>query len=370
MLITKNRQDVIEEIDNYASDVNIKAVGMLGFHLEQWEIPFFKPEDYLRQAVLYYRQFMDKIVIHYNIQINSFPQNREEVYKSVPTLQVNLEDQELMGYLQNTLGDIVDIIYFDTPYLEELEIWYDHIMNQAAITAADYKAPSMPKMHYWLRYVNTYFPIFFKFYGIVPKPDLPSASTGRITMNHMWRNGVTICLDGNQVPDYGRMIISPYYRNTNGLSGSEIYSDSEETYYRAVILNEMKKIDTNNWESFDPNLFVYNTSKKLPNDIRLQWQFADFNRMIRVNEYIPRIGSFEIIIFVSEPGSIEKFYRESIMINCHEDKFFDLNNEVDFEGTPTNLEQLKNNFSVKIIDNDFVLPTSLTTEAIEPIKVF
>jgi len=368
MLITKNRQDVITQMNSYASNENIESVGMMGFQLEQGELQFFHPEDFLHKAATYYKQYMDIVTVHYNIQIPPLPENKNDLPSILPDVDMNLNNQALIDYLETSFGDVIDIMYFDLPTLEELESWHDHLLNSAAILAADYKGPSMPKMPYWARYINTYFPVYNKYFGIVPKQDLTSASTGRITMNHLWRNGVSMCLPGNEVPDYGSMIISPYYRNYNGETGSNISIAEDTKIFRQQLITALNNIT--DWSSFDPDFFVQQPDEATPDDTYHEWLFADFNRMIRTKSYIPNTGALEIILITDSPDFIPKWFRESKMINCDETKFFDLNNEIDFNGSPTTIEELKNNYSMGILDENFVLPTTLTTEPVNPIKIF
>lgn len=371
MLITKNRKQVQDEVSLYASDDNVKAVGMLGFQLEATEAMSFIPEDFLRKAAIYYKQFMDKIVIHFNLQISPLPEDRGSVKDFVPKKEIAFNNQTLIDYLQTNFGDVIDIMYFDTPTVAELIKFRDQLLNPTAITAANYKGPSMAKMPYWGRYINTYFPVQSKLFGIVPKTDLTSASTGRITMNHLWRNGVSMCFSENQVPDYGRMVISPHYRNFNGETGSLVQLTESLKFCRAELMDELSKIDTSNLQDFNPDAFVSTMETRTSgHQVSYDWRFADFNRMIRTKDYIPKIGCLEIIFFGLNNEGQERWHRECLMIGCDENKFFDLDNEVDFSGSPTSLEDLKNNFSVSILDSNYNLPTSLTTEAIEPIKVF
>lgn len=367
MLITKDRQEVISKMNEYADNTSVLSVGMLGFQLEGAEIESFQPEDYLSKAITYYKQFFDVITIHYNIQINPLPQDRTDVSNMV-VADIDLTNQDLITHLNTNLSGLVDIVYFDRPTISELESWHDHLLNSTAILAADYKGPSMPKMPYWARYINTYYPVYNKLFGIVPKPDLTSASTGRITMNHLWRHGVTMCLPGNEVPDYGRMIISPHYRNTTGETGSTVLLSEETKGYRNQIIQRLDTIT--DWSIFDPVSFIQYLDDNTPEDTFHEFQFADFHRMIRTTDYIPNFGSFEVILHTTSPNGKIRWVKEIKMINCDETKFFNLNIENDFNGTPSDLNDLRDNFSVSIIDSNYTLPTELTTEPIDPLQIF
>jgi hypothetical protein len=77
-----------------------------------------------------------------------------------------------------------------------------------------------------------------------------------------------------------------------------------------------------------------------------------------------------VVLHTTAPNGQLRWIREIKMINCDETKFFDLNNEVDFNGQPSDLDDLRDNFSVSIIDSNYTLPTELTTEPTNPLQVF
>jgi hypothetical protein len=282
--------------------------------------------------------------------------------------------------LEPLIGNVCDYVYFDELTIGEARAIHDHLSRPEMISAAGFLAPQLVGMECTVRFANTFDHLARnnKFYLIDPKQITAYGSGCWLLSNMIQSNGETIVLPQTiEGPDsdYGRMIVAPHMRNSDGTPGNMIGMPNRSSDILLSIRDQMEEITIADLTTMDMRELMHIVDDAVDNvDCGWNWAFHDFERSLITRSYIPRKGALEIkFSWMLRSGneaignSVSDFY----YIGNNANRFWDLRNEEDFSGMPTGPNDI-DNFSRPVTDTATWsnLPTERTTAPINPIRVF
>lgn len=378
MEVTKDRAVCRQKMSEWGADQSISRVGALGLNIKEADVRYFNPTDFLTVACTYLSQFFDKFILYFLSEPTIFPVNRADLV--VPDYYDSFTATQAYNKLEPLIGDVCDYVYFDELTLGEARAIHDHLSRPSMITAAGFLAPQLVGMECTVRFANTFDHLARnnKFYLIDPKQITAYGSGCWLLSNMIQSNGETIVLPQTiEGPDddYGKMIVAPHMRNSDGTPGNLIGMPNRSSDILLSIKEQMDEITLADLTTMDMQDLMHIVDDAVDNlDCGWTWAFHDFERSLITRSYIPRKGALQIqfswmLRNVGDPvgNSVSDFY----YIGNNANRFWDLRSEADFSGMPTGPSDI-DNFSRPVTDTAIwsSLPTERTTGPINPIRVF
>lgn len=375
MLITRRRDIVQAEMSSLASDNNTTAIGIYGRMAPVNELLSWRPGGYLRKVCVYLKQWFSYVGVQFTLTVPSLVPEIEYLtpqrYSQTPE-GVNIDS--LITYLQSTIGDVCDLVYFDVPTFEDMGEFYNHLFDPDMVAAFGPFQHTVGYMQYWMRWCNTYAPAYAKMTGLAPKEYLGTMETARMIMNLLDKNGKSLYLPRNYVPDYGSVGVVPYFTDDDGAAAFS-FADPPQAVIdaRLFVMEKISLMTPENLVNLEPVNVLADLRSKVASGVKLSINFVDFERGLYTDSYIPRLGAVRIDIGWApndeeDSLTISDYY----FIGCDKDLWSDVETLQDVPGTPNDLTDLRDNFTRKLLDKDYQnnLPTTRTTGAINPIKTF